>query len=525
MRDYQLRTLDAVRNVLAEFPSVLATAPTGAGKTVMFSEIIRRARLRDLRCDIVVHREELLVQAARTVRAQTNLTPGIVWRSYQQWDRPVRVIAHGSLLNREQLPTEARRPDILVLDEAHHASAPSWRHGINVLQPRWLIGFTATPFRTDKEPLVPEPFAKVVHTITPQELIDAGKLVPPVIESPAVSDALGEPQPIGRAANLPNIYLQAVRYAIAQGRSKIILFVSGTASATPSQIGNQTQELLRQQGIPAGLIHEKSSSRQRKAACQAFEKHPTAALINYMTLTEGFDSTSVDCVILGRSTKSEATIIQMIGRGLRLHPGKSDCLVIDFTGRADIHSIIHYWRLDGPAQREHAPRERAQPEATEQQLDTLHTAFPQMVSAMGDTNADYPWFQPYEDRRIKALCLWDPDQPATGDTYLCVEPTARQRWKVSRVRVNAKAGVPVNRVSRADLSSQEAAAVVLEMIGGRAGLYRRDAAWRRQPATDRQKSRWRQIHHTEPPEDITRGDATDAIAAQHFRNRVSPNLI
>ena len=107
MRDYQLRTLDAVRNVLAEFPSVLATAPTGAGKTVMFSEIIRRALLRDLRCDIVVHREELLVQAARTVRAQTSLTPGIVWRSYQQWDRPVRVIAHGSRLNREQLPTEA----------------------------------------------------------------------------------------------------------------------------------------------------------------------------------------------------------------------------------------------------------------------------------------------------------------------------------------------------------------------------------------------------------------------------------
>lgn len=134
-------------------------------------------------------REELLVQAARTVRAQTSLTPGIVWRSYQQWDRPVRVIAHGSRLNREQLPTEARRPDILVLDEAHHASAPSWRHGINVLQPRWLIGFTATPFRTDKEPLAPEPFVKVAHTITPQELIDAGKLAPPVIESPAVSDA------------------------------------------------------------------------------------------------------------------------------------------------------------------------------------------------------------------------------------------------------------------------------------------------------------------------------------------------
>ena len=525
LRDYQLRTLDGIRTTLADHSSVLATAPTGAGKTVMFSEIVRRALLKDLPCDIVVHREELLVQAARTIRTQTGLSPGIVWRTYQQWDRPVRVIAHGSLLNRDAIPPSVHRPAFLILDEAHHASAPSWRHGVSILKPRWLIGFTATPFRTDKEPLIPDPFAKVIHTVTPQELIEQGRLVPPIVESPAVSDGSGEPQPIGRAANLPNIYLQSVRYAVAQGRNKIILFVSGTANATPSQVGVKTQELLRQYGIPAGLVHEKSGSKDRKAACQAFEKHPTAALINYMTLTEGFDSTSVDCVILGRSTKSEATIIQMIGRGLRLHPGKKDCLVLDFTGRPDIHNIIHYWRLDGPARPEQEKREREKAEVTEQDLDTLHTAFPQIVTAMGNANADYPWFQPYDDRRIKALCLWDPDQSQTGDTYVCVEPTAGQRWKVSRVRFGAKAGSPVNRIARTDLSSQEAAAAVLELIGGRSRLYRRDAAWRRQPATERQKARWKQIHKTEPPDDITRGDATDAIALQQFRSRVSPNLI
>ena len=525
LRDYQLRTLDAIRQTLSEHRSVLATAPTGAGKTVMFSEVVRRALMRNLRCDIVVHREELLIQAARTVRTQTAVTPGIIWRTYRQWERPVRVIAHGSLLNREQLPPDTHTPDILILDEAHHASAPSWRHGVNLLQPRWLIGFTATPFRTDKEPLVPDPFAQVVHTITPQELITQGRLVPPIVESPAVSDGAGEPQPIGRAANLPNIYLQAIRYAIAQGRNKIILFVSGTPDDTPSEIGLKTQALLRQHGIPAGLVHEKSGSKQRKAACQAFEKHPTATLINYMTLTEGFDSTAVDCVILGRTTKSEATIIQMIGRGLRLHPGKKDCLILDFTGRTDIHNIIHYWRLDGPTAREREARERSRPEVSEQQLESLHTAFPQIVSAMGKTNADYPWFQPFDDRRVKALCLWDPDQPGSADTYLCVEPTTGQRWKVSRVRVAAQSGAPVQRVTRVDLSSSEAASAVLDLIGPRSNLYRRNASWRRQPATDRQKRRWHQIHGADPPDDITKGDATDAIAAQHFRNRVSPKLI
>ena len=108
----------------------------------------------------------------------------------------------------------------------------------------------------------------------------------------------------------------------------------------------------------------------------------TAVLISYMTLTEGFDSTSVDCVILGRQSRSESTLIQMIGRGLRSHPGKTDCLVIDFTGRADVYDIINYWRLDGdkPDSEGSEPTER---EVTPKDLDALSATFPNLVNSPG----------------------------------------------------------------------------------------------------------------------------------------------
>ena len=201
-------------------------------------------------------------------------------------------------------------------------------------------------------------------------------LVPPVVESPAVSNSRGEPEPIGKAGNLPGIYHKAVRYAIGNGRNKIILYVSGTPNRTPTEIGFATQSLLRGAGIPTGVVHEGCNSREREAISRAFEKYDTAVLANFMTLTEGFDSTCVDCVILGRRTTSESTLIQMIGRGLRLHAGKEDCLVLDFTGRNDVHDVLSYWRLDG--QRDKPEKDRAERSAkvSDDDLDSLQLALP-----------------------------------------------------------------------------------------------------------------------------------------------------
>ena len=516
--------MEAGREALQRNSSVLVTAPTGAGKTVMMAEMIRQAARKGFHSDIVVHREELISQSQETVQNQTGMAAGIIWKKFREWDRPIRILSHGTVAGMESLPPQAGRPHLLFLDEAHHGAAPGWRHAVNIIAPRWLVGFTATPFRNDKTPLVPEPFAEVVRTITPQELIDLGVLVPPVVVSPAVSDRHGQPQPVSQAANLPRLYRDAVRYAIGRGRNKIILFTSSNGRHTPSQVGEQTRQELQRAGIPCGFIGEDCDSAERKRFTASFEKMPTAVLINYMTLTEGFDSKCVDCVILGRQSQSESTLIQMIGRGLREYPGKTSCLVLNFTGRADINNIVNYWRLDGAPKRKNQ-REAAKSLPSEKQLDRLTMQFPGMISAIGDTRIEYPWLQPFPRRRLRTLCMWNPDQPERGDTYICVEPTKNSQWQVSRVRIPDRRSGPVKCISRSGLSSQDAAKAVDTLVGGQGRLFNRRARWRNQPATDRQRRTWKSIHETEPPDHLTRGDASDAISLATFRERVSPKMI
>ena len=106
-------------------------------------------------------------------------------------------------------------------------------------RPRYLLGFSATPFRLDKEPLCPEPFAGVIQPVTPMELIQQKLLCPAVIESPLVCGPDGEPRPINQASNPEEIYHQAVRYALGQGRSRILLYVSQTQEHSPVQVDTE----------------------------------------------------------------------------------------------------------------------------------------------------------------------------------------------------------------------------------------------------------------------------------------------
>ena len=523
LREEQTHTIELVQENLRTINSLLVTAPTGFGKTLILSEIGGRIASRNLQVAVLVHRQELVEQSEATIINQTGITPGVVWQNRREWDAPIVILAQDTLSAIRTIPIQNLY--LLMVDEAHHAVAPGWLNNINRLHPRFLLGFSATPFRHDREPLSPIPFAKVIRPVTPQQLIDRNLLCPAIIESPVVHDANGQPQPINQAANIEHIYTQAVRYAIADNRTKIILYVSQTQEYTPVQVTYRTTEALRRAGITADAITVDLNSTQRKAAISRFRNTQGASvLVNYMTLTEGTDIPNVDCVILGRNTASESTIIQMIGRGLRPYPQKENCLVIAFINRSDMNDIIHYWRLDSPREEGGNAGKERKPNIPQSSLMELATNFPRQLSTLGNTWVQYPWFKPFPERPVLALSIWAGKN--TPPRYITIEPTKNSLWKVTTITLQSSGPAPLLRQQTTAPDQSAAAAIVRSQLGERAPTIQRDAAWRLKPASDPQKQAWTSLHRdTTLPPDLTAGQASDAIAQRRFQLRVDPSVL
>lgn len=537
LHDYQQKILDDANRRLKDLNSLLVTAPTGAGKTVILAEIMARIRQSRRRAGLLVHRQELVKQSIAKITAQDpqNAVPGVVWKESGDWSQPITIIAQDTVNSRD-LPGIAAGLDLLIIDEAHHAIAPSWRNTIDRLQPRRLLGFSATPFRQDREPLSPDPFAEVVRPITPQELIDRGILCPAIIESPIIHDRQGRPQPINQADNLENIYAQAVQYAIAGQRTKILLYVSPNRDRTPTQIINRTAAALRRAGIAVDIVSQNTGPRRRDSALERFAGTPgVSVLINYMALTEGTDLPCVDCVIIGRHTLSESTIIQMIGRGLRRYPGKADCLVLDYTGRTDMSEIIHYWRLDSEKDGGADDLNPEDPDADElnkpeklsrAELTELATQFPRQLSPLDTAQVEYPWFKPFYNRPIMALPLWS-RAISQQDEYIVIEPQAKGQWKVSRITLHTTGPAPLSRLQYTAPDAAAAAQLVRQALGADAPRISRKAPWRLKPSNEKQQRAWSRLHpkSTTNPAELTAGDISDAIACERFRARVSLKVL
>ncbi len=524
LRDYQIRIIQQTNDILKEQDSLLITAPTGAGKTIMLAELAARILERGGSAALLVHRQELIKQSEQAILRQTGQHPGIVWKQNRDWSKPFTIIAQDTIAGEELPPHKAY--DTFIVDEAHHAVAPSWLNTISRLQFHKLIGFSATPFRQDREPLSPTPFEQIIRPITPRFLIEQGYLCPARILSPVLQDRSGMPQPINQAENPEQIYRQAIRYAIAGNRRRILLYVTQTATKPPRQVMQNTNRLLRKDGIQTDTINQSIPDRQREAALTHFKaaSGPTV-LINYLSLTEGTDLPYVDCIIIGRSTASESTIIQMIGRGLRNFPGKKDCLVIDYTQRSDMDDIIHYWRLDTPQYPgAHTPKERS-PKAPPEELRRLATGFPQKISRLGQLKIDYCWFQPYPGKPLIALPLSPGENRA--DRFITVEPTPDYRYRVTRITLNRSGISPITKNQSLAASENEAINLVRAAMGQQAPRLERRAAWRQKPATPKQRDQWLTLHPDEPmvPPNLTAGEASESIAQARFRRRLPKSIL
>lgn len=335
LREYQMRALDGLRAELrAGVRRLLLVAPTGAGKTVMFAEIIRSFLEHSRQPAIVIaHRAELVDQAVAKLAA-VGVPAGVVMGSDRRADasRDVQVASIQTLHRR--LARGIPPAGLVIYDEAHHAASRSARAVLERYPDAILIGCTATPWRGDKAGLG-EIFKSIIIAATPHELIAQGALVPcepfaydapDLHEIPIVAGDWKRDE-LEAACNTSVLVGSVVREYVAHspGRRAIVFPVGCEHSR--SLVAE-----FQAAGVAAAHIDWATPRDERRAAIEAFKAGNILALSSVGVLTEGFDAPAAEVCILARPTKSLSLFLQMAGRVLRPAPGKTCAILHDHGG-------------------------------------------------------------------------------------------------------------------------------------------------------------------------------------------------
>lgn len=330
----------------------LAVLPTAAGKSVICAEIVRSMYEQwptyAPRTVILVPSRELAEQNAAKLVALLphHISVGFVSASLgkKQHGADVIVATIGSIAKSAHLLGNIK---CVIIDECHlvstkGAEAGMYRQFLSHLS-RYceirVVGMTATPFRgnqvwlTDGEaPL----FTGIASNVSMRELLDAGfiaPLVPPdesvgtKIDASAVGISNGDYK-VNELAEVVEQYLADVAreaVSLARARAKWIAFTPSVANAE-SLVRN-----LRGYGITSVVVCGETPKPEREALIADFRANRVQCLVTVLALSTGFDVPDVDCILWCRPTKSPVLYVQGMGRGVRIHPGKTDCLVLDFT--------------------------------------------------------------------------------------------------------------------------------------------------------------------------------------------------
>ena len=339
---FQRNAVDAVEKEFAEGRKhTLMVLPTGTGKTVCLSEFLRRQVENDGRGLILAHRDELLSQAARKLKATTGLDSALEKADSSAWmsDAPVTVASVQSMCRPERLKKyPAGYYTDIVVDEAHHSLSPTYRNIIDHFDGSRILGVTATPDRGDHKALS-EVYESLAFEYPMRQAINDGYLVPikarmlPVeVDLTKVKISCGDysANSLGDALE-PYLNEIARRMAEECKDRKTVVFLPLIRMA------KRFAELLNEYGISAAEVNGESPDREE--ILSDFEAGKYRALCNAMLLTEGWDCPSVDCIVVLRPTKVRSLYQQMVGRGTRLYPGKENLLILDFLYLTAKHDL------------------------------------------------------------------------------------------------------------------------------------------------------------------------------------------
>ena len=369
LREYQEVAVNDASDALDKHGNTLVVAPTGAGKTIMLSALVGKRHKGSQNVLVLQHRDELVSQNSNKFHlVNPSLRTSEVNAAQKDWSGDA-VFAMVQTLCREKNLDNMPKVDLIVVDEAHHTVADTYQRIINAAKKAnegvQIVGFTATPNRGDKKGLR-DVFTNCSHQIEISTLIREGFLVPPktYVIDVGVQEELRQVRKTASDFDMTDVERIMNRRAINErvveewtekaSDRKTIVFCSTIIHAE-----NVCEEFVKK-GVVARVVTGDTPKIIRKEILDDLATGNVQVVVNVAVLTEGFDSPPVSCIVLTRPCSYKATMVQMIGRGLRTvnqdeFPGivKSNCIVMDFGTSVLTHgSLDDAVDLDGAGERE-----------------------------------------------------------------------------------------------------------------------------------------------------------------------------
>lgn len=358
LRDYQQASVDGIfssfKNQMAR---PLIVLPTGTGKSIVVADFIKTAiaKVPHARILMLTHVKELVEQnAEKLVSLWPEVPLGICCAGMKRKELG-RQVTMGSIQSTHRKADQIGFVDVVIIDEAHLIPAKGntmYQSLLAKLRERnerlKVVGLTATDYRLDSNALHGYEgalFDGVAYEMSIGEAVDAGWICEPVpvrtkteLDVDGVGKRGGEfiPGQLAKAVDLPETTRAAVEEVIKHGadRQSWLLFCAGVEHAL------KVRNALRAQGITCEAVTGDTPKDERERIIEMFKAGKIKALTNMNVLTTGFDAPAVDLVALLRPTMSPGLLVQMVGRGTRLSPGKDNCLVLDFAKNFARHGVL-----------------------------------------------------------------------------------------------------------------------------------------------------------------------------------------
>lgn len=317
LRAYQERAISETMPLIESGKKTVLVLPTGAGKTVIATEIVRRLEEQGKRVLFVAHRVELLEQTQKHYDSKN--VAGDIKSKQAKFD-------HGDY-------------DYIVVDEAHHCTKDN---GYSRFFDKTVLGLTATPWRLDRKGLG-DIFDELVVGVTCLELFEDGYLIKPRFFQPKGASFDASKCKISMGDYVMSTMLSDSMIAIAvdvvknykeraQGK-KAIAYCVDVAHA------RKLAERFKEAGIKCESIAGSDDSETRRRVIGQFRAGEIDVITNCMILTEGFDVPDAEVAILARPTASSSLYLQMIGRVMRPSEGKTSAIVFDHAGNIMRHGM------------------------------------------------------------------------------------------------------------------------------------------------------------------------------------------